>query len=58
MSLPAIHERNMAINFDEHICITCSKEIGKTCTRKRLVREGYCCEWVGKTNSFQNNGVI
>jgi hypothetical protein len=47
MSLPATNDRLAAFNFDEHICITCSKTIGKTCARKRLVREGYCCEWIG-----------
>ena len=62
MSLPA--------NNGDHVCSNCGKtrvsdliitQIDDSvfiCKRKRLVKEGYCTAWIGKTNNFQSNGVI
>lgn len=37
---------------DEHVCANCRKTIGKDCSRKRRVIEGYCTEWEPAPNPW------
>lgn len=40
----------MSLPQRDHVCANCKKEVGKDCSRKRRVVEGYCMDWEPKTS--------